>query len=93
MANRIKVLAVGGTDRAELERLVGARTAPARTVQRARIVLLSAQGLAAVEIAERVGCSQQTVGLWRRRYQLQGLAGLAERPRPGRPPVVDAAVR
>lgn len=87
MANRVKVVTVGGADRVELERLAGSRTAPARLVQRARIVLLSAEGLAAVEVAQRVGCSEQTVGLWRRRYERQGPAGLAERPRPGRPPM------
>jgi len=93
MANRVKVVTVGEADRAEMERLVGSRTAPVRAVQRARIVLLSAEGLTAAEIAGRVGCSEQTVGLWRRRYQQQGLAGLAERPRTGRPPVVDDAKR
>lgn len=57
--------------------------------QRARIVLLAADGAANTEIAMRVGCSRQTVLDWRARYQRSGIAGLADEPRSGRPRVVD----
>ena len=93
MANQVKVVTVSERDRAELERRVRAKSAPARTVERARIVLLPADGYAGVEIAERVGCSEPTVITWRRRYAERGLAGLEERPRSGRPPTIDAAKR
>jgi transposase len=57
--------------------------------QRARIVLLSDEGMTGREIVERVGCSQQTVVAWRARYAKDGLAGLEDRPRPGRPATID----
>jgi len=93
MPNQAMVVTVPEGDREELERRVRSRTAAARDVQRARIVLLAAQGLAGVVIAERVGCSEPTVILWRRRYAQRGLAGLDDGARSGRPPSVDAAKR
>lgn len=93
MPNRVRVLTVSDADRAELERRVRAKSAPARTVERARIVLLSAEGLTGRQIAERVGCSEPTVVAWRARYAERGLAGLEDAPRSGRPPLVDDAKR
>ena len=55
MANRVRVLTVSERDRQELERRVRSKTLPARQVERARIVLLSTEGLSGVEIAERIG--------------------------------------
>lgn len=57
--------------------------------QRARIVLLAADGMANTEIAERVGVARQTVVDWRSRYRSHGLAGLDDAPLPGRPRTVD----
>ena len=57
-------------------------------VQRARIVLESARGLTGPAIAERVGCSEPTVVLWRKRYAEHGIAGLDDAPRPGGPVTV-----
>jgi transposase len=57
--------------------------------QRARIVLLAAQGLPNAEIARRVGVSAPTVLAWRNRYQGGGIAVLEDAPRSGRPPVHD----
>jgi transposase len=62
-------------------------------VERARIVLLAGEGEPASEIAARVGCSVPTVKRWRSRYEREGLAGLSDRPRPGRPLVHGPAVR
>ena len=56
---------------------------------RARIVLAAAEGEANERIAARVGVSKVTVLQWRRRYLEQGLAGLADQPRSGRPRTVD----
>ncbi len=66
-----------------------AKSAPARTVERARIVLLSAEGLTGREIAQRVGCLEPTVVPWWSRYAARGLAGLEDAPRSGRPPLVE----
>src|SRR5512142_464086 len=52
--------------------------------QRARIVLLSAEGMGTTAVAERVGVSRPTVILWRDRYQQGGVDALVDLPRPGR---------
>jgi transposase len=85
MPNRVRVLAVRYQDRAELERRARSKAEPARVAQRARIVLLSGQGLTGAEIAERVGCTEPTVVMWRRGYAERGLGGLQDAPRPGGP--------
>jgi transposase len=85
MPNRVRVLAVRDQDRLELERRSRSKAEPARVVARARIVLLSEQGLTGPAIAERVGCSEPTVVLWRKRYAAWGIAGLDDAARPGGP--------
>ena len=57
--------------------------------QRARIVLLAAEGLPNAEIARRVGASRPTVICWRDRYTAGGIAALEDAERSGRPPVHD----
>src|SRR3954451_14184866 len=59
--------------------------------QRARIVLLASQGLANSEIAHRVGVTRQTVISRRSRYETDGLEGLEDAERPGRPRRIDHA--
>jgi len=59
--------------------------------QRARIVLLAADGVGTGEIASRVGTSKQTVISWKHRYRDESLGGLDDRPKPGRPQVIDEA--
>lgn len=54
-------------------------------VRRAKIVLLADQGLENVQIAQELRLSENTVGLWRRRFSEQGPAGLRDAPRSGRP--------
>jgi transposase len=86
MANHVKVLDVSEEDRQVLVSRVQARTVSVRDLERARIVLLAAEGLPAAEIASRVGCSRPTVTLWRSRYATDGLDGLGDAPRSGAPP-------
>jgi transposase len=64
------------------------RAPPARVAERARIVLLAADGLTGAQIAERAGCTEPTVIKWRRQYAGSGLAGLADAPRSGGPKTV-----
>jgi len=71
--------------REHLEKTVRRRTAPQRAVMRARIVLLAAEGVSNHAIGLRLGCSRYTAYLWRKRFFEEGLDGLADRPRPGRP--------
>ena len=60
-------------------------TLPYREVIRARIVLLAAQGLENSVIGERLDLPRPVVSKWRKRFFEEGLAGLEERPRRGRP--------
>jgi hypothetical protein len=57
--------------------------------QRARIVLLAADGVSNTAIADKVGVSRQTVISWRERYAGRGIGGLHDEPRSWRPRVVD----
>ena len=74
-------------DRSRLERLVSDRNTPQKHVWRARIVLLSWEGLGTMEIMRRVGKSKPTVWRWQQRYLAAGVDGLLrDRPRgPGKP--------
>jgi transposase len=63
------------------------------SVRRAKIILLSASGKNDREIAPQLETSRNTVGLWRRRFLAQGVSGLYDELRPGRPrPISDERV-
>ena len=71
--------------REELGKLSRRRLAAVRVVERARIILLAAEGKQNREIAELLGTTRRTVGLWRRRFVQSGIAGIKkDAPRPGR---------
>jgi transposase len=76
-------------DRSRLEALVRMTSAPSGLVQRARIVLLAADGVPNTEIAESLGFSRPTVLKWRSRYAESGIEALGDLPRAGRPGTVD----
>jgi len=71
--------------RRELARRAAAYSLPRRDVVRAKAVLLAAEGVPNAVIAERLGVSRQSVSEWRKRFFDEGVAGLDECPRPGRP--------
>lgn len=75
------------TDEAQrdLNALAASRSMPHGLVQRARIILLAAEGASNGEIAEKMGLSKPTVGSWRRRYLEHGIEGLHEELKSGRP--------
>lgn len=83
----LRVRDVTDEERAKLEQLVRARTAPARLVERARLVLLALEGLSAPTIAARVGVGAPTARQWIKRFNAAGLAGVDDALRPGRPPI------
>jgi transposase len=93
MANRVRPIVVTEADRTELERWQRASSTPAGLSRRARAVLLMAHGLSGVEIAERIGYTVIQVSRIRRRFAEDGLAGLHDRPKSGRPPTVTARKR
>jgi transposase len=61
-----------------------------RRVERARIVLLAAEGVASRAIARELDCRHHTVSKWRVRFAKERLAGLADAPRSGKPKTYDA---
>jgi DNA-directed RNA polymerase specialized sigma24 family protein len=74
-------------DREALERLAARYSSPYRDVMRAKIVLYAARGFSNEEIAARLDLPRQVVSKWRKRFFEEGMPGLEERPRGGRPPV------
>ena len=81
----LKPLEVSGSTREELESLSRSLSLAAGLVSRAKIVLLCADGFDNKAVAEEVGTSRQTVGKWRERFRTQGLMGLYDERRPGKP--------
>jgi len=93
----IRIIRLRRGDRARLEAFTRARTTPQRIVERARIVLGSADGQSGNAIGARLDVSRPTVLRWLDRYGARGLAGIcADLPRSGRPkqitPAVEAAI-
>src|SRR5262245_19823334 len=77
------------TDPAEdrrIRKLAAARHAPASWRQRARIVAASWEGATVTRIAAELDCHPKTVYRWLHRFNADGLDGLGDLPRSGRPP-------
>ena len=68
-----------------MESIASSRTLPHALVTRARIVLMAADGMQNLEISKEVGLSRNAVGRWRRRFVEDGIQGLGDELRPGRP--------
>ena len=83
MALRIRPLT--DEERATLARVAHSRTAAARDVERARIVWLASQGVRVPAIATELNLSEKTVRRWLKRFNADGVAGLADAWRSGRP--------
>lgn len=81
--------------RTDLQALSRAHSTPQSLALRARIILQASQPESPTnrQISRDLGCSNLTVGKWRRRYRHLGLAGLQDAPRPGRPRMIDAPTR
>lgn len=88
-----KSVEIAVDDQAELERIVRSSTAEVRMVERAQIVLCAAEGRSAAEIGRLVGCSTNTAQKWRARYEQDGIAGLRDLPRSGKPLIYSQADR
>jgi transposase len=76
-------------ERAKLERLIHAQTAPVRLARRAHIIALAATGLSVPAIAAQLQQSEQCVRRWVERFNQAGLEGLDDAPRTGRPRTYD----
>jgi len=93
MAALVKLRALTPDERRELERLARSRTEEARLVVRAKIVLWLATGERPYQVADRVGVGRMAAYEWLHRFNAEGLKGLTDHPRPGRPPTYTAAQR
>ena len=71
--------------KATLDRLARSPSTPQSMVQRSRIVLAAAAGKSNQQIAGELHMPEVTVGKWRRCFAQQGLQGLDDAPRSGRP--------
>src|SRR5450756_1573618 len=90
MANRAApALGLREGDREVLARYTRATSGRAGLAQRARIVLLAADGESNTAIADKVGVSRPTVIGWRSRYHDKGITGLDDEERSGRPRIID----
>ncbi|MBV9819860.1 MAG: IS630 family transposase, partial [Solirubrobacterales bacterium] len=91
--NTAAVIELSEDERSQLESWARRRTSAQALAQRSRIVLLAAEGLKNVEIAERLGVHRPMVTKWRNRFAEHRLDGLSDEPRPGQPrTITDAKV-
>jgi transposase len=74
-------------ERARLEALLRAGSTPQALVFRCRLILRAAAAdhPSNLEISAEYRCNRHTVAVWRGRYLRQGLKGLQDAPRSGRP--------
>ncbi len=81
----LRPLRLSPNERDILQSMTRSRSLPHPLVVRAQIVLLAAQGASNTAIAQAVGLSRPTVGIWRQRYLEQRIPGLYDELRPGGP--------
>lgn len=87
----ISVRALSEGERRELKR--HARRQVGRVSERMRMVLLSERRYSVPQIAQIFECSEASVRDWLARFEADGVVGLQDRPRAGRPRKADAAAR
>jgi|GEM_PF-3383227 len=85
MARKREDYVINETDRESLLKMLRSPKTAQSLARRAKIVLLTAEGLPASEVAAAVGTTTRAVYRWRRRFKDHGVSGLHDRPRPGQP--------
>ena len=80
-------------DRTYLKNLLRKGSLPAQTHKRALALLELDRGRTFTEVAESVGVVKQTTSTWAKKYKESGLEFLTDKPRPGRPTVIDGLAR
>ena len=93
MPRRAPIPECSENDRKALEQLARSRTEEARLVERAKIILKCLDGERVHKIAKDLQIRPNTVIEWRRRFEKQGIKGLKDRPRSGKPARYDAEFR
>jgi len=84
---------LSGEEERELRSRAARYTLPYREVQRAKMILMAAEGLENGEIARRLEVRVDTVRKWRKRFFEQRLTGLDEAPGRGRKPAFSPSGR
>ena len=85
---------LNSSQRETLQQWARSRSLPARQIERARVVLLAAEGKTDLEIAASLHISNQKAARWRKRFLQFALAGLVkDAPRPGRKPAISSQVK
>lgn len=95
MPKRIRLRTLTAEEEQEIRRLANSRTEPVRLVQRAQIIeaMLDDPDLSATEAGVRAGYSNASGATWLRRFNEEGVEGLQDRPRDGRPRTHSEKVR
>ncbi|WP_220198504.1 helix-turn-helix domain-containing protein [Ktedonospora formicarum] len=86
MPKILQVRAMTDEENKMIEHLSRSRTAPARQVERAKIVQWASEQQRVPQIATRLGVAENTVRNWLHRFNEAGLPGLFDEDRTGRPP-------
>jgi transposase len=86
--SRLITLTLTDEERATLEK--GYRHGKSHAFRtRCYLILIKAERLPSIQVAERVGCSMMTVNGWVNRYQTEGMDGLKTKPGRGRKAILD----
>jgi transposase len=96
MRKAVKLRTLTTEEETEIRRLSSSRKEPYRLVQRAKVIvaMLDNPKLHATQAALQAGFRGQQSGInWVRRFNAEGLAGLEDKPKAGRPPTHDQSVR
>lgn len=80
-------ITLADAEQSRLESIVRAHSTPQALAFRCQLILrAAAPGRPSnLQVAQELNCNRHTVGRWRSRYLAQGLRGLQDAPRPGRP--------
>ena len=81
----LRVVDLSDQERASLGALTRRTTVGVGLARRARIILLASEGVPLDRIARQLDVDRNVVRMWMDRYRVDGLAGLQDRPRSGRP--------
>src|ERR1700686_5035679 len=81
-----------GSQLVELQQVLRSRSSPSGLRQRSELIWLLAGGASLAEASEWVGLHYTNAHLWTKRFLQSGLAGLADRPKSGRPRVYGKSV-
>lgn len=80
-------------ERSHLQELVGKGETDGRVLRRALALLALDRGESLESVAAHLHVTNDTVAAWRNKYKREGMKGLHDQPRPGRPPQIDGLKR